>query len=101
MKIALSQLNYHIGNFEANTNKMLEVVEKAERAGASLVVFPELSVCGYPPLDFLDYRHFTDKCLAAVETIAAASGKIGIIIGSPSVNPDPKGKNLFNSAFYL
>jgi len=101
MKIALAQLNFHIGNFEANTRIILETVARAEAAGAQLVVFPELAVCGYPPLDFLDYKHFVAKCLKAVDKIALASSNIGIIIGGPSVNPDPRGKNLFNSAFYL
>jgi NAD+ synthase (glutamine-hydrolysing) len=101
MKIALAQLNFHIGNFEANTRAILDSVASAEAAGAQLVVFPELAVCGYPPLDFLDYKHFVAKCLKAVDKIAAASNNIGIIVGGPSVNPDPRGKNLFNSAFYL
>lgn len=101
MKIALAQLNFHIGNFEANTRIILETVARAEAAGAQLVVFPELAVCGYPPLDFLDYKHFVAKCLKAVDKIALASSNIGIIIGGPSINPDPRGKNLFNSAFYL
>ena len=101
MKIALAQLNSHIGNFEANTSMMLESIAAAQKNGAALIVFPELAVCGYPPLDFLDYHHFADKCLQSIEQLAHASKHIGIIVGSPSHNPDPKGKNLFNSAFYL
>jgi NAD+ synthase (glutamine-hydrolysing) len=101
MKIALAQLNPHIGNFEANTQQVTDTYREAVANGARLVVYPELAICGYPPLDFLDYRHFVEKCLAAIDKIAHITGDAGIIIGAPSVNPDPKGKNLFNSAFYL
>lgn len=101
MKIALAQLNSHIGNFDANTRDIIKAIHEAKSNHASLIVFPELSVCGYPPLDFLDYAHFNEKCLQAVEVIAGHSNGIGVIVGGPSVNPDPKGKNLFNSAFFL
>ncbi|HEY1005669.1 MAG TPA: nitrilase-related carbon-nitrogen hydrolase, partial [Sphingobacteriaceae bacterium] len=52
MKIALAQLNYHIGNFELNTQKILDAIDRAAAQGADLVVFAELSICGYPPKDF-------------------------------------------------
>ena len=54
MKIALAQQNYHIGNFEDNTRKILEGIRLAKEAGADLVVFSELSVCGYPPRDLVE-----------------------------------------------
>jgi NAD+ synthase (glutamine-hydrolysing) len=53
MKIFIAQQNYHIGNFEANKKKIIDGIEKAKAAGADLVVFSELSVCGYPARDFL------------------------------------------------
>jgi len=59
MKIFLAQQNYHIGNFEQNTRQIIEAVEAARSAGADLVVFSELSVCGYPPRDFLEFDDFT------------------------------------------
>ena len=55
MKIALAQQNYHIGNFESNTQKIISGIEEAKRQGADLVVFSELCVCGYPPRDFLEF----------------------------------------------
>ena len=57
MKIALAQLNYHIGNFEANTKKILQGISDAAAQGADLVVFSELCVCGYPPRDFLEFEN--------------------------------------------
>ena len=58
MNVFLAQQNYHIGNFSLNLQKMLEAVEDARKAGAELIVFSELSVCGYPPRDFLEFEDF-------------------------------------------
>ncbi|HXB32614.1 MAG TPA: NAD+ synthase [Puia sp.] len=101
MNIALAQQNYHIGNFEANTRKILEGIGKAKAAGADLVVFSELSVCGYPPRDFLEFEDFIAKCYAAVDRIREAADTIGVIVGSPARNPQKKGKELFNAAWLL
>ena len=101
MKIALAQINQHVGNFAENTTKIVFCIKKAQQFNADLVVFPELSVCGYPPLDMLDYKDFTDKCLESVEKIAKICTDIAVIVGSPSFNPDKEGKSLFNSAFFL
>lgn len=99
MKIALAQINCHIGNFESNTNRILTLIEQARVAKADVVVFPELAICGYPPLDFLDFHHFTMQCENAIVQIASYCTDIAAIIGSPSFNPVLKGKNLYNSAF--
>jgi NAD+ synthase (glutamine-hydrolysing) len=101
MKIALAQQNYHIGNFESNTRKILEGISKAKAAGADLVVFSELCVCGYPPRDFLEFEDFIAKCYAAVDRIREAADTIGVIVGSPARNPQKKGKELFNAAWLL
>lgn len=101
MKIALAQLNYHIGNFEENTAAIIRSIEKARQEGAELVVFAELAVCGYPPRDFLEWDQFIDRCEQAVEAIAAECKDIAAIIGAPSRNPVPEGKNLYNSAYFL
>ncbi len=101
MNIALAQLNYHIGNFEENTRKILEGIGKAKAAGADLVVFSELSVCGYPPRDFLEFEDFISKCYTAVDRIREAADTIGVIVGSPARNPLKKGKELFNAAWLL
>ncbi|HPE55878.1 MAG TPA: NAD+ synthase [Bacteroidales bacterium] len=101
MKIALAQLNYHIGNFESNENKVREAIEKAKALGADLVVFAELAVSGYPPRDFLEFDDFIKRCMQSVEKAAKACHGIAAIIGGPSVNPEVKGKDLFNTAFFL
>jgi NAD+ synthase (glutamine-hydrolysing) len=101
MNIALAQQNYHIGNFEENTRKILEGIGKAKAAGADLVVFSELCVCGYPPRDFLEFEDFISKCYAAVDRIREAADTIGVIVGSPARNPTKKGKELFNAAWLL
>jgi len=101
MKIAIAQLNFHIANLESNLNKMLEAVRDAEGKGADLIVFSELSICGYPPLDLLEHKEFVDECINTVDKLASYSKQIGIVVGGPSVNPNVKGKKLFNTAFFL
>lgn len=101
MKIALAQLNYHIGNFDQNTADIIAHIKKAKAAGADLVVFAELSVCGYPPRDFLEFSDFIRRCDESVQQIAAVCNGIAAIVGAPSVNPKVEGKNLFNTAFFL
>ena len=101
MKIYLAQQNYHIGNFEENTKKIISAIEDAKAAGAELVVFSELSVCGYPPRDFLEFSDFIDKCYQAVDEIRAHADTIGVIVGAPQRNPKPAGKDLFNAAWLL
>ncbi len=101
MKIALAQLNYHIGNFDYNTDKIIEVLNEQKKRGTHLVVFAELSVCGYPPRDFLEYPSFIEMCDKAAQKIAAATQGIACIIGSPAKNPLPKGKDLFNAAYFI
>jgi len=101
MKIALAQLNYIINNFEYNKSTIIDAIGKAKKMGAELVVFSELSVCGYPPHDLLDRKEFVENCLAAVNDIAKKCEGIAAVVGSPSYNDNPNGKMLFNSAFFL
>ncbi len=101
MKIALAQLNFRVGDFTENVSRIIGTIEKAKSAGAGLVVFAELSVCGYPPRDFLEFDDFIRRCDESVNAIAAACTGIAAIVGAPSVNPAPKGKPLYNTAFFL
>ncbi len=101
MKIALAQLNYHIGNFESNTQKNIEYLNKAKAAGADLIVFSELSVCGYSPQDLLDYNSFVDDCEKAVYEIAKHCNAIACIIGAPMRNEVLDGKDFYNVAHFI
>ena len=101
MKIALAQLNYHIGNFESNTAKIIDNINKAKQNGADLVVFAELCVCGYPSRDFLEFDEFIDLCDQSAQKIAAACTDMACSIGIPTPNNDSEGKDLWNSAYFI
>lgn len=101
MQIRLSQLNYHIGNFEANVRKIIDEIEIGKKLGVDLIVFAELSVCGYPPRDFLEFEDFIKRCEQAVQEIAQSCIDICAIVGAPIRNDDISGKGLFNAAFVL
>ena len=101
MKIALAQLNYHVANFGFNTEKIIKAIEEAKEKGAELVVFSELSVCGYPPYDFLERKEFVESCENMINEISVYCKGIAAVVGAPSINPESKGKNLFNSAYFL
>ncbi len=101
MKIVLAQQNYHIGNFEENTKKIIKAINEAKLLGAELVVFSEMSICGYPARDFVYFNDFINKCNAAIDEIKQHADTIGVFVGAPSRNPEIKGKDLFNSAFLL
>lgn len=101
MRIAVAQQNYHIGNFEENTRKIIEGINLAKQQGAELVVFSELCVCGYPPRDFLEFEDFINKCYQSIDVIKAYADTIGVLIGAPDRNPVREGKDLFNAAYLL
>ncbi len=101
MKIAIAQQNYHIGNFEDNTRKIMGAIQYAKSRKADLVIFSELSICGYPPRDFLEFDDFINECYKAIDIIKEQADTIGVIIGSPQRNPLKEGKDLFNAAWLL
>src|SRR4051812_10141993 len=101
MKIVLAQQNYHIGNFDKNTEKIISAIGEAKSAGADLVVFSELCICGYPPRDFLEFNDFIDKCYESIDKIKQYTSDIGVLVGAPARNPVTEGKDLFNAAFLL
>lgn len=101
MKIAISQLNYHIGNFEYNCNKIIESIQLAKKDDVELVVFSEMSICGYSPLDLLEQKDFIKKCWDNLQNIRRHTENISVIVGLPTINEQKKGKNLFNSAAFI
>lgn len=101
MRIALAQLNFHIGNFESNTQKVIAAIKQAQKEQAELIVFAELAICGYPPRDFLDYDEFIRFSLESLNEIAAYTKDIGVIIGAPTNSKKESGKRLRNSAVFM
>ena len=101
MKIILAQQNYHIGNFESNTNKIIDAIKFAKIKNADLIVFSEMSVCGYPARDFMDFNDFVNKCYESIDIIKEHADTVGVIVGGPDRNPVREGKDLFNAAFLL
>jgi len=101
MKIAVAQINYHIGNFEGNTQKMLDAIKKAEEEKADIICFSELATCGYPPRDFLEFDDFIKLSEVAIKTLEAASHQVAIVVGAPTRNPVPEGKDLYNSVYFI
>ena len=102
MKIALAQLNYIVGDFDGNLTKITAAVADACSSGAELVVFSELSICGYPPLDLLERKEFIHTCKHYIEKLALdIDPGTGVLVGGPEFNPNKGGKLLFNSAFFL
>ena len=101
MKISIAQQNYHIGNFEANTAKIIHAIKEAKTAGADIIMFSEMSVCGYPARDFVEFNDFINKCYEAIDLIKEHADTIAVLIGAPARNNIKKGKNLFNAAFFL
>ncbi len=101
MKFTIAQLNYHIGNFTKNKELICNAIEKAKSDGSDLIIFSELSISGYPPLDLLDRIDFIEKCNITVNEIAEQCYGIAAIVGSPTINTREEGKKLFNSALLL
>ena len=101
MKIFLAQQNYHIGNFESNTQKIIDAIEEAKKQGGDIIAFSELSICGYPPRDFLEFDDFIRKCYAAIDKVKDHADTIAVIVGAPDRNTVKEGKDLFNAAYFL
>lgn len=102
MKVALAQLNYIVGDITGNRDLIKAHVEKAASEGAELVIFSELAICGYPPLDLLEREPFVESCITGIRDLAASiPHDTGVIVGGPEFNDKPEGKLLFNSAWFL
>ena len=99
MRIALAQLDFTVGAFDANFSKIRGAVGQAEQAGADLVVFSELAATGYFPRDLLNHPRFIDLNLELLHRVAKLStAQLGILIGFVDRNPASEGKRLFNAA---
>lgn len=101
MKVALCQLNFIVGDIEGNVSKIIDNYQKAVADQADLAVFSELSICGYPPQDMLDYPHFIDKCRQALLQLAEITGDTAMLVGCPMFSELAEGKKLYNTAAFL
>ncbi len=98
MKIGIGQINPTIGDFAGNARKILAYTEQARRQGAELAVFPELGLCGYPPMDLLDQDSFVEESLKALRRVQQeAPPGIGIALGYVARNNSRAGKGLVNA----
>ena len=101
MKIALGQINPTVGDFSGNAAKIVQFALQARSAGASLVLFPELAVCGYPPLDLVERASFVAHNRSTAESIAAETQGIAVICGMVTPAQTDSGKKAMNSAVLL
>jgi NAD+ synthase (glutamine-hydrolysing) len=101
VKIALGQINPTVGDFPGNRNKIVEFSRRAQSAGAGLILFPELSVCGYPPRDLVERPSFVARNRDSVEQIAAETRGISVICGLVTPAESATGKSVMNSAALL
>jgi len=85
MRIAIAQLNQVVGDLAGNAARIADAAAAAERAGADLVVTPELSLCGYPPEDLLLRPAFLAACHREIERLAATAAKPTLLVGFPQV----------------
>ncbi len=101
VKIALGQINPTVGDFSGNAAKIVQFALRAQSAGAGLILFPELAVCGYPPRDLVERAPFVARCRATVERIAAETHGIAVICGIVTPAEADSGKKVMNSAALL
>ena len=101
MKIALGQINPTVGDFSGNAAKHIEFSRRAQASGAGLILFPELSVCGYPPRDLVERPSFVARNRETAEQIAAATPGISVICGMVTPAESETGKAVMNSAVLL
>lgn len=98
MRILVAQLNPTIGDLEGNTHKIIQVLERARAQNADLVLFPELSICGYPPEDLLLHSSFIESMEKCLEKIVHASSRLMVVVGLVRRNLSSGEKPLLNSA---
>ena len=101
MKIALGQINPTVGDFSGNSAKIIDFSKKAMAAGAGMIIFPEMSVCGYPARDWVEKPNFVAKSQSTTEEIATKTSGIAVICGFLTPARAETGKSVMNSAALL
>lgn len=101
MKIGILQLNFTVGDFRGNSEKLVSAYERAVREGAELCVGSELGLCGYPPRDLLNRRDFVESHERALREVAKRVGKVPLLIGGIEKTNQKAGRPLYNTAFLV
>ena len=101
MKIGILQLNFTVGDFRGNSEKIVSAYERAVREGAELCVGSELGLCGYPPRDLLNRRDFVESHERALREVAKRVGKVPLLIGGIEKTNQKAGRSLYNTAFLV
>jgi NAD+ synthase/NAD+ synthase (glutamine-hydrolysing) len=101
VKIALGQINPTVGDFSGNAARIIDFADRARSSGAGLILFPELSVSGYPPRDLVERHSFTARSRDSAEKIAAETRGIAVIVGMATPAPSEAGRSVLNSAVLL
>ncbi len=99
MKIAIPQINYHIGDISKNRDLIIAAIQKAKSKKADLVVFPEHAICGAYPQDLFEKEYFVNECRISIEKIAGQCTNIAALVGCP--NLDLEDGVLYNAMFFM
>jgi NAD+ synthase (glutamine-hydrolysing) len=101
VRIALAQINPTVGDFRGNSAKIIDYAMRAKSAGVDLILFPELSVCGYPPRDLVERPWFIERNRLAAEEIASRTTGISVVCGLVTPAKSTTGQSVVNSAALL
>jgi len=101
VRIALAQINTTIGDFSGNSAKIIDYALRAKSAGVDVILFPELSICGYPPRDLVERPWFVERNYKTAEAIARETKGIGVVCGLVTPAHSGRGKSVMNSAALL
>lgn len=96
MRIAISQFNPHVGAIDENTSRILAQIDEARSSNCDLIIFPELAICGYSPLDLLWHDGLIEACEQAIQRITVESSGIGVIVGGIAVGRNQAPSNRDN-----
>src|SRR5882762_6109345 len=101
MKVAIAQINQTVGDIAGNLHRIRTFISRAEKAQAELVLFPEMSITGYPPRDLLEFPSFVKRSRQAVDELAKTVDKTAVILGFVDFNSEKEGKPLLNATALL
>ena len=98
LRLALSQFNATVGDIKGNARRICGEIQKAKKTGADLVVFPELSITGYPPQDLIERPSFVARAIAAVDRLLAETAELSPAFVCGSIEPSEDGRRVRNLA---